>query len=59
MLKRSIRWILPLAVLALLAVGFVVIPMVSSHAATINTVAGSSTPTPTPTMSTDSFWPTN
>ena len=33
MLKRFIRWILPLMVLALIATYFVLSPMVASHAA--------------------------
>ncbi len=35
MLKRSLRWIVPLLVLAVLAISFVVVPMVHSHAATV------------------------
>ena len=33
MLKRLIRWMLPLVVLALIATYFVVSPMMASHAA--------------------------
>ena len=34
-LKRSLRWIVPLAVLLVLAICFVVAPMVQSHAASV------------------------
>ncbi len=51
MFKRSLRWIVPLAVLLVLAICFVVVPMASSHAASVapshsvsDSGSGSSTP---------------
>ena len=35
MFKRLLLWLTPLLVLAVLAVGFVVIPMTQSHAASV------------------------
>ena len=35
MFKRLLLWLIPLLVLAVLAVGFVVIPMAQSHAASV------------------------
>lgn len=45
MLKRSIRWIVPLLVVVLIAAYFVISPLAFSHAATIpQTVTPTSTP---------------
>jgi len=35
MLKHSIRWMIPLVVLIVLAVAFVAVPAIATHAATI------------------------
>jgi Na+-translocating ferredoxin:NAD+ oxidoreductase RnfD subunit len=54
-LKRSLRWIIPLAVLLVLAICFVVAPMVGTHAATVapsHGVSDGSSGTSTP----NSFW---
>lgn len=52
MLKRTVLWFIPLLILAVFAICFVVIPMASSHAATISRpVAGPTNTTPTPASS--------
>ncbi len=49
MFKRLLLWLIPLLVLAVLAVGFVVIPMTASHAASVapsHSVSNGNGPTP-------------
>ena len=46
MLKRSIRWIIPLLIVALIAAYFVVSPLAFSHAATITHPVAAPTSTP-------------
>jgi hypothetical protein len=51
MLKRSIRWIVPLLVVALIAVYFVASPLLNSHAASITRPVASPSATPGATPS--------
>ncbi|HET8842256.1 MAG TPA: hypothetical protein VFN35_12360 [Ktedonobacteraceae bacterium] len=55
MLKRAILWIVPLLIVAVFAVSFVVAPMMSSSAATHQSVTGATTPTPAG-VSPSIFW---
>lgn len=50
MLKRSIRWLIPLLILAAIAIAFIVTPMIVTHAATTSDSSGTNTP--------DIVWPT-